>query len=72
MRRPGRRRGRLTLRELAEALIALGARAALNLDGGGSTSLVCAGALRNVPREGHGLVIPGGRPLTSAVVFAPR
>ena len=40
--------------ELAEALVALGARTALNLDGGGSTSLVCAGRLRNVPREDHG------------------
>ena len=33
----------LTLAELAEALVALGAHEALNLDGGGSTSLVCAG-----------------------------
>ena len=30
----------LTLAELAEALVALGARSALKLDGGGSTSLV--------------------------------
>jgi exopolysaccharide biosynthesis protein len=62
----------LTLRELAEALVALGADAALNLDGGGSTSLVCGGALCNVPREGHGIVLAGGRPITSAIVFVPR
>ena len=30
-------------------------RTALNLDGGGSTSLVCGGRLRNVPREDHGV-----------------
>src|SRR4051794_27301676 len=59
----------LTLRELAEALAALGAEAALNLDGGGSTSLVCGGALRNVPREEHGVVLAGGRAVSTAVVF---
>jgi hypothetical protein len=62
----------LTLTELAEALVALGARAALNLDGGGSTSLVCAGRLRNVPREDHGIVLPGGRAVSTAVAFTPR
>ena len=41
----------LTMGELAEALIALGAVQALNLDGGGSTSLVAGGRLRNAPRE---------------------
>ena len=62
----------LTLAELAEALVALGATQALNLDGGGSTSLVCGGRLRNVPREAHGIEIPGGRPVTTALVFASR
>jgi phosphodiester glycosidase len=62
----------LTLGELAEALVALGARAALNLDGGGSTSLVCAGRLRNVPREEHGVALAGGRPVSTAIVFARR
>src|SRR5436190_1928561 len=62
----------LTMRELAEALAALGAEAALNLDGGGSTSLVCGGALRNVPREEHGVVLAGGRPVTTALTFTPR
>jgi len=62
----------LTLRELAEALAALGAEHALNLDGGGSTSLVCEGALRNVPREDHGVVLAGGRPVTTALTFTPR
>src|SRR3954452_7414162 len=62
----------LTLRELAEALAALGAEHALNLDGGGSTSLVCEGALCNVPREEHGVVLAGGRPVTTALTFTPR
>jgi phosphodiester glycosidase len=62
----------LTLAELAEALVALGARAALNLDGGGSTSLVCSGRLRNVPREDHGVVLAGGRPVSTVIAFTPR
>ena len=59
----------LTLRELAEALAALGAESALNLDGGGSTSLVCGGVLRNVPREEHGVPLAGGRAVSTALVF---
>jgi hypothetical protein len=62
----------LTLAELAEALVALGAIAALNLDGGGSTSLVCGGRLRNVPREEHGVVLAGGRPVSTVIAFTPR
>lgn len=62
----------LTLAELAEALVALGARAGLNLDGGGSTSLVCGGRLRNVPREAHGVVLAGGRAVSTVIAFTPR
>ncbi|QEC48999.1 phosphodiester glycosidase family protein [Baekduia soli] len=62
----------LTMRELAEAMAALGATQAMNLDGGGSTSLVCAGRLRNVPREAHGIGLPGGRVVPTAIVFRPR
>jgi hypothetical protein len=62
----------LTLGELAETLLALGAVDALNLDGGGSTSLVCAGRLRNVPREEHGVVLTGGRPVSTAIAFTSR
>jgi exopolysaccharide biosynthesis protein len=61
----------LTLAELAEALVALGAVTALNLDGG-STSLVCGGRLRNRPREAHGIELAGGRPITTALVFTAR
>jgi exopolysaccharide biosynthesis protein len=62
----------LTLAELADAVLALGATDAINLDGGGSTSLVCGGRLRNRPRESHGHVIPGGRAVSTALVFRPR
>jgi exopolysaccharide biosynthesis protein len=62
----------LRLGELAEALVALGARSALNLDGGGSTSLVCGGRLRNVPREEHGVALAGGRPVSTAIAFTRR
>jgi exopolysaccharide biosynthesis protein len=62
----------LTLTELAETLAGLGASSAINLDGGGSTSLVCAGRLRNRPREAHGRDIPGGRSVSTALVFRAR
>jgi hypothetical protein len=62
----------LTLGELADLLAGLGADAALNLDGGGSTSLVHDGVLRNAPREPDGRTIAGGRPLTTAITFRPR
>jgi hypothetical protein len=62
----------LTLAELADALVALGAHHALNLDGGGSTSLVCGGRLRNRPCESRGVELPGGRPVTTALTFTAR
>ena len=62
----------LTLPELAALLADLGAEDAINLDGGGSTSLVCGGALRNRPRADFGVPLPGGRPIASALVFQAR
>jgi hypothetical protein len=59
----------MTLRELAELMAALGAERAINLDGGGSTSLVHDGLLRNVPREEHGIELVAGRPVANALVF---
>jgi hypothetical protein len=59
----------LTLGELADALVALGARSALNLDGGGSASLVCHGRLVNRPREQHGVELLDGRAVATALVF---
>jgi hypothetical protein len=51
----------MTLPELADALSQLGATDALNLDGGGSASLVHGGRLRNRPREEHGVDLLEGR-----------
>jgi hypothetical protein len=62
----------LQIDELAEAMAALGAVQAMNLDGGGSTSLICGGRLRNVPRESHGISLPGGRAVATAIVFRRR
>jgi hypothetical protein len=62
----------LTLGELAELLAALGARAAVNLDGGGSATQVCGLRIVNNPREQDGDAIPGGRPICTAVTFTPR
>jgi hypothetical protein len=59
----------MTLGELAVALVDLGVTDALNLDGGGSASLVYRGRLRNRPREEHGADLLGGRPIVTAVVF---
>lgn len=60
----------LTLDELADELVALGAQSALNLDGGGSTALVCHGRLVNRPREQHGIELPQGRPISTALVLS--
>lgn len=42
----------LTLTELAKVLIKLGARRAMNLDGGGSTAIVVGGRVLNCPSDG--------------------
>ena len=62
----------LTMTELATAMIELGAERAINLDGGGSASLVLGGELVNEPREEHGIPLAGGRPVSTAIAFEPR
>lgn len=62
----------LTLAELAVLMAGIGAEAAINLDGGGSASLVVGGRLVNRPREMDGTVVAGGRALATALAFAPR
>jgi hypothetical protein len=62
----------LTMREFAELMAGLGAARAINLDGGGSTSLVYGGELRNTPREEHGIELLVGRPISTALVFETR
>jgi Phosphodiester glycosidase len=63
---------RLTLAELAALMAGLGARRAINLDGGGSAALVARGRLLNTPREAGGAEIPGGRSIATAIAFAPH
>jgi hypothetical protein len=62
----------LTIEELAAAMVELGATAAINLDGGGSASLVVDRALVNTPREEHGLELLDGREVATALRFVPR
>jgi hypothetical protein len=62
----------LTMGELATAMRDLGAVDAINLDGGGSASLVVDGALLNTPREEHGRELVGGREIATALQFFPR
>ncbi len=61
----------LTLEELATAMAQLGASDAINLDGGGSASLVVEGALVNRPREQHGIELVGGRAVATLLHFEP-
>jgi hypothetical protein len=62
----------LTLEELAAVLVDLGAERALNLDGGGSATLIAGGRLRNRPRAGFNVPEPGGRAIATALTFTPR
>jgi hypothetical protein len=62
----------LTLEELAALMAALGCHTAMNLDGGGSTSLVSGGRLRNRPRSSFDVPETGGRPVSTALLFVPR
>ncbi|MGN6814941.1 MAG: phosphodiester glycosidase family protein [Solirubrobacterales bacterium] len=62
----------LTMEELAAAMVEVGAEMAMNLDGGGSASLVVDGALVNTPREEHGIELRGGREVATALHIAPR
>lgn len=59
----------LSMAELAGAMAGLGAGEAINLDGGGSASLVFGGGLRNTPREEHGKELAGGREVVTALRF---
>lgn len=62
----------LSMAELAGAMIDLGAVDAINLDGGGSASLVVGRTLVNTPREEHGIELRGGRAVCTALRFVPR
>ncbi|HEV8461709.1 MAG TPA: phosphodiester glycosidase family protein [Gaiellaceae bacterium] len=63
--------GGLTMLELAEVMLELGAESALNLDGGGSTTLVHRGHLLNRPYSSQDQPAPESRNIVSALVFEP-
>jgi hypothetical protein len=70
----GRRTGvdaGLELGELARLLISFGAREAINLDGGGSATLVHRGHLLNRPYSNVDQPAPESRPVITALLFEP-
>jgi hypothetical protein len=64
--------GGLSMLELADVLVELGAESAINLDGGGSTTLVHRRHLLNRPYSTQDQPAPESRPIVSALVFEPR
>jgi hypothetical protein len=63
--------GGLTMLELADLMVELGAVSAINLDGGGSTTLVHRGHLLNRPYSTQDQPAPASRPVVSALAFEP-
>jgi hypothetical protein len=69
----GRRSGvdsGLELGELARLMVSFGAREAINLDGGGSATLVHRGHLLNRPYSNDDQPAPESRPIVTALLFA--
>jgi hypothetical protein len=64
--------GGLSMVELAELMLELGAESAINLDGGGSTTLVHRGHLLNRPYSTQDQPAPASRRVVSALTFEPR
>jgi exopolysaccharide biosynthesis protein len=62
----------LSLLELAQAMVELGAESAINLDGGGSTTLVHRGHLLNRPYSTQDQPAPASRVIVSALAFEAR
>ena len=61
--------GGLSMLELAEVLLELGAESAINLDGGGSTTLVHRSHLLNRPYSSQDQPAPASRPVVTALIF---
>ena len=61
--------GGLDLGELARLIISFGAEEAINLDGGGSATLVHRGHLLNRPYSNQDQPAPESRPVVTALVF---
>jgi hypothetical protein len=70
----GRRTGvdaGLELGELARLMLSFGAHEAINLDGGGSATLVHRGHLLNRPYSNDDQPAPASRPVVTALLFEP-
>jgi Phosphodiester glycosidase len=70
----GRRSGvdaGLELAELARLMLSFGAREAINLDGGGSATLIHRGHLLNRPYSNADQPAPESRPVVTALLFEP-
>ena len=63
--------GGLDLGELARLMISFGAREAINLDGGGSATLVHRKHLLNRPYSNEDQPAPESRPVVTALLFEP-
>jgi hypothetical protein len=61
----------LTMSELAEVMLDLGVESAINLDGGGSTTLVHRRHLLNRPYSTQDQPAPESRPIVSALLLDP-
>jgi exopolysaccharide biosynthesis protein len=64
----------LSLGELADLTIMMGATEALNLDGGSNVTLIANGKIINKPSAGHTYgfaTYPEGRPIPNAIIFEP-
>jgi exopolysaccharide biosynthesis protein len=64
--------GGLALDELARLLISFGAEEAINLDGGGSATLVHRKHLLNRPYSDQDQPAPESRPVVTAFLFEPK
>jgi hypothetical protein len=64
--------GGLSMPELAEVMVEIGAESAINLDGGGSTTLVHRGHLLNRPYSTQDQPAPASRQVVTALTFEPR
>jgi Phosphodiester glycosidase len=62
----------LSMQELAEVMVEFGAESAINLDGGGSTTLVHRGHLLNRPYSTQDQPAAASRPVVSALAFEPK
>jgi exopolysaccharide biosynthesis protein len=62
----------LSMLELADIMVRLGARDAINLDGGGSTTLVHRGHLLNRPYSTQDQPAPQSRRVVTALAFESR